>query len=422
MVTKSDFHRSQVVVCFLTTTILLHVTSAASAVNATFQLVSGQIADIDSGGDILFPDYLQRTTTQSAALDAFGGTTVATDISNDGTVIAGHGTTPTGQYYRGWIKQGSGPYVDLGTLGGDRAVVAGMSEDGEFVTGRSTNAQSQYQAFRWSQQSGMQPLDFLPHGQSMSSAGISADGKVIAGTVTVVDDSYDPGFVIDDCAGVCGPPIARYDQAFVWSESGGTVSLGSLFTPPPSNTHSGLPPRPYDTDVLSISADGKTVVGYTWGHQLSGFIWRAETGMQAIPGLPNQLGLFMPLAVSGDGSVVVGGIGGACGINCFSGPGAVIWDAQHGTRLLRDVLIDDYGLGDALANQFLEHASFISADGLTIAGFGDRTKNQGSWLVTLPAPVPEPGVLALITIATFTVSYRRRAHPDRDHIPIGALV
>jgi hypothetical protein len=117
--------------------------------------------------------------------------------------------------------------------------------------------------------------------------------------------------------------------------------------------------------------------------------------------------MFFPLDVSGDGSVVVGGVGGSCGINCFAGPGAVIWDAIHGTRLLKEVLANEYGLGGI---PFLEHATFISADGLTIAGRRDRTAGGGSWVVTLPwsPAVPEPWSISQLVLVIFLLSAPRR--------------
>ena len=133
-------------------------------------------------------------------------------ISDDGTVIAGNGTNSISQFYRGWIRHAGGPYIDLGTLGGDRSYVAGMSDDGNYVAGVSLNAQSQYQGFRWVQEAGMQPIDFLPRSSFVTVSGVSANGQVVVGTASVVDDRYDPGYVDYDCAGDCGPPIAAINR------------------------------------------------------------------------------------------------------------------------------------------------------------------------------------------------------------------
>jgi glycosylphosphatidylinositol phospholipase D len=71
-------------------------------------------------------------------------------------------------------------------------------------------------------------------------------------------------------------------------------------------------------------------------------------------------------AVSADGSVVVGDF------VVFGEPGTVayIWTADTGARPLSEVLVDEFGLGAALAGWKLQTASDISGDGRVIAGTG----------------------------------------------------
>ncbi len=375
---------------------------------------------------ILFSTYLRDPDGNvSPTFDAFGrgydryGTgTIATELSNDGSIIAGHGVTKTSDFYQGWVKHGDEGYTPIGTLGGDRSMVYGMSDDGQYLAGTSYNSQATAQGFRWSEASGMEGIDYLPKSTNATVSGMSAGGQVIAGTASVVDDSFDPGFVIRDCAGDCGPLIAQYSQAFIWTKATGTTSLGALRQKPSTVDELECPPVPYDTYANQISDDGTTVVGY--GSTFEGWIWRPQTGMRLIPGLPNQHGMFLPLDVSGDGSVVVGGIGGSCGINCFAGPGAVIWDAIHGTRLLKEVLVEEYGLGDEIGDIFLEHATYISADGLTIAGRLDRTTGGGTWMVTLPwsPAVPEPWAISQLMLGVFLLSaFCALAHNSKRTLP-----
>ena len=383
---------------------------------ATLRLFGGELTDIAADGTILFATHLRHPDGRiSPTFDAFGrgygsyGTgTIATELSNDGSIMAGHGATKTSQFYQGWVKHGDEGYTPIGTLGGDRSLVYGMSDDGRYLAGTSYTSQPTAQGFRWSQASGMEAIDYLPKSTGAGVTGMSADGRVIIGTASITDDSFDPGHVAQDCAGDCGPLIAQYSQAFVWTEATGTISLGALRQKPNSVDVLGRPPVPHSTYANQISDDGTTVVGY--GSTFEGWIWRAQTRMQLIPGLPNQYGMFFPLDVSGDGSVVVGGVGGSCGINCFNGPGAVIWDAIHGTRLLKKVLIEEYGLGDEIGNTFLEHATFISADGRTIAGRRDRTAGGGTWVVTLPwsPAVPEPWAFSQFILGIFLLSAFRR--------------
>jgi uncharacterized membrane protein len=399
--------------------VLAFMSGDLSASEATFRLLGGEITDMAADGTILFSRYLRYPDgTTSPTFDAFdrgydqyGTGTIATEISNDGSIIAGHGATKTSQFYQGWVKHGDGDFTPIGTLGGDRSLVYGMSDDGQYLAGTSYNSQATAQGFRWSQAFGMEAINYLPKSASATVSGMSWDGQTIAGTATILDDSFDPGHVDRDCAGECGPLIARYSQAYIWTEATGTISLGALRQKPNTVDELGRPPVPHDTRANQISDDGTTVIGY--GSTSEGWIWRAETGMQLLPGFPNQHGMFFPLDVSGDGSIVVGGVGGSCGINCFGGPGAVIWDARHGTRLLKDVLVKEFGLGDEIGDTFLEHATFISADGLTIAGRRDRTAGGGTWIVTLPwsPAVPEPWAISHLLLGIFLVSVFRR---DRD--------
>jgi hypothetical protein len=73
-------------------------------------------------------------------------------------------------------------------------------------------------------------------------------------------------------------------------------------------------------------------------------------------------------AVSGDGSVIVGG-----------GDGAMIWTADDGPRRLKDVLQDDFGLD--LFGWTLTEARGISSDGSAIVGLGINPFGaQEAWL------------------------------------------
>jgi uncharacterized membrane protein len=368
------------------------------AAPATFRTIPESVVAISPSGTILTPsNSISPSGVRSAEFNAFGVVTRATAISDDGSVIAGHGSTTTDDFYHGWIRRSDGLYQPIGSLGGGHSTVYGMSADGTQLVGTSRNSDGRQQGFHWSSTLSIRAVPFLPNAAEAYASSISADGRAVSGTATVLCPECQSNIVAWDCAlADCGPPTPSYRQAYIWTAAGGTKSLGSLpatqstdfwFAPvvPSGSTGKPLPP---DSDANAISDDGTTVVGYAGGTGLhSGFVWRAETGMLPIPNLGEFNTFFMPYDTSGDGSVVVGGIGGSCGTNCFSGPGATVWDAQHGTRLLKSVLVDHYGLGAAIGNTFLEAATFISADGLTLAGAVDRTKGGGSWIVTLPTPL-----------------------------------
>ena len=70
-------------------------------------------------------------------------------------------------------------------------------------------------------------------------------------------------------------------------------------------------------------------------------------------------------------------------------------------RSLNDVLINDFGLGSSLTGWTLYDVLAISADGLTIVGYGDNPDGDTeAWIVSMDsaAVVPEPSSLALLGI------------------------
>ncbi len=98
-----------------------------SASEATFRVFGGEISDIAADGTILFPALARFPDGRSSPVfDAFGRGyvdyglgTVATEISSDGSIIAGHALTQTSDFYQGWVKHGDKGYRPIGTLGGD---------------------------------------------------------------------------------------------------------------------------------------------------------------------------------------------------------------------------------------------------------------------------------------------------------------
>jgi len=121
--------------------------------------------------------------------------------------------------------------------------------------------------------------------------------------------------------------------------------------------------------------------------------------MVGLGDLPGNIVNGRALAVSGDGSIIVGTSASAIGDH-----EAFIWDEAHGMRNLRELLVNDYGLD--LAGWILRAATGISDDGTVIVGWGRApTGNQTGWVAYIPEPAT---VFLLIFGALIVVRMRPR--------------
>jgi probable HAF family extracellular repeat protein len=160
------------------------------------------------------------------------------------------------------------------------------------------------------------------------------------------------------------------------------------------------PDLPMDSTAYGVSAEGSVVVGSaeSLAFQKEAFRWTTGGGMVGLGVLPGHTESFAQ-DVSADGSVVVGSsynpeVGGT---------DAFIWDAAHGMRSVRDVLVAQ---GLNLNGWSLFSAEAISDDGLTIIGRGNNPSGLGEqWIAT----VPEPTTLSLLAVAGLAAARRPRA-------------
>ncbi|MCA2692911.1 MULTISPECIES: PEP-CTERM sorting domain-containing protein [unclassified Microcystis] len=309
---------------------------------------------------------------------AGGFSSSANGVSADGSVVVGYGSGANGIEAFRWT-QGTG-MVGLGDLPGDifESIAFGVSADGSVVIGRSRGANG-FEAFRWTQATGMVGLGDLPGGNFGSSAsGVSADGSVVVGQAN-------------------SPSLALVGQAFRWTQLTGMVGLGDL--------QGGS----FGSSASGVSADGSVVVGY--GNSANGieaFRWTQATGMVGLGDLPGGSFNSFATGVSGDGSVVVG-IGNAG--NSSIGE-TFIWNSSQGMRSLQAVLTNDYGLN--LTGWTLREATGISADGLSIVGFGTNPNGlTEAWIARLNPQnnpsVPEPSSilgLGLFSLVGFLIKKR----------------
>jgi uncharacterized membrane protein len=120
------------------------------------------------------------------------------------------------------------------------------------------------------------------------------------------------------------------------------------------------------SSIYALSADGSIAAGID-------AYWPAyaEDGVVTQLGaLPGGTGYGYATAMSQDGSIIAGRANGPLGYEAF------IWDAEHGIRSLRDVLI---GLGVNITGWQLTQVTGVSYDGLVIVGNGTdpSSRTQG---------------------------------------------
>jgi probable HAF family extracellular repeat protein len=307
----------------------------------------------------------------------------ATGVSADGSVVVGTGNSELGNEAFRWDADSS--MVGLGAV----SSASDVSADGSVVVGQWGS-----QAFRWTQSTGIVGLGDFPGGPFYSSASaVSGDGSVVVGRGArqICNRNgcsyFFPAFrwtqsfgmvhvsigAATDISADASVIVGGVSEAARWTEAGGVETLGDL------------PGGPISSLAWGVSADGSVIVGQ--GNSDAGaeaFRWTQSAGMV---GLGILLGFDFSRAqdVSADGSVVVGSVGVGTNTNA----GAFIWDAVHGMRNLRDVLVDDFGLGTSLAGWTLNRAEAISADGQFIVGNGiNPNGNSEAWLARIPLARP----------------------------------
>jgi len=225
----------------------------------------------------------------------------------------------------------------------------GVTADGSIVVGVANNLPGSQPVF-WTAAGGVSILPGVPGAPHLGEAhGISADGSTIVGTAATGDDGRTTTF-----------------EAAAWVGESTPVILG---TGPYSNAH-------------AVSADGSVIVGqYFVNNQYRAFRWTQATGFQHLPEPAGNISDMRAFAVSGDGSVVVG----EAHNTVTNENEAFIWDAAHGTRRIKDMLIDS---GQAEGWDLLE-ARGISADGRFVAGMARNPSGSSeSWIADLQPSGP----------------------------------
>jgi len=266
-------------------------------------------------------------------------------VSDDGSVtVVGFMAGGFGDEAFCWTADdGTIPMGDL--FGGSfQSSASDASDDGSVVVGYSSAIFGD-EAFRWTVEGGMVGLGDLPGGSFFSHAtAVSADGSVVVG---------------NSSATLGG-------EAFRWTVEEGMVGLGDL------------PGGSYSSSAWAVSTDGSVVVGMSRSSVVpwpTPYRWTAAEGMIGLGCLPGYTVCY-PFGVSDDGSCVVG-----LAEPRFPGPTeAFIWQDSIGMRPLAAYLAERFGFD--LSGWSLHAASDISADGLTIVGWGQNPSGDiEAWIV-----------------------------------------
>ena len=329
----------------------------------------------------------------------------ATGVSDDGSTVSGWSaedeslTRPVG--YR-WTAAGG--RQEYGTLERPYGTAMGISGDGSTLTGFSSAPGAfNQQAFR---QVGSGPAESLGVQSGYTNSvgvGASTDGN------TIVGYSWR------------GPEASRVRQPFRWTATGGMQPLGFL------------QPDGYSAEPLDMSADGRTIVGSSFGESdpfaPHAFVWREGigyvglmvpgtdgglvpaprasavgasgrwiTGVTTIPGAtvlirwdnlePEVIGAapgyrsVRPRDITAQGSMIVGNVSNPTG----GGPEqqAMIWSESFGFSPLREFLANSgvvFPPGTSLVDCFA-----ISPDGQSFAGIGGDNGQLRGFVATIPSP------------------------------------
>ncbi len=302
-------------------------------------------------------------------------------ISGDGTTVVGWSAANDNAQgdLRAYRWRQSIGITALGHIGTDteNGIANAVSFDGAVIVGRSGDA------FRWTQATGMQSIG------DCAALGISGNGATVVGFCATTNGNEAATWnALDDWTtfGALGSTIidafffdADHDgstfsgQSFMespdvepthWTKLNGMVALGDI----PGGLHYGL--------ALAISADGSTIVGDAIGDVgQDAFLWTTNTGLVNLE-LAERGAVTDSHAhdVSGDGAFIVG---------LSDRHGAMIWDETRGMRSVQQLATNIYGLD--LTGWTLLGAEAISDNGRVIAGNGTNPNGDfEAWILQLP--------------------------------------
>lgn len=335
--------------------------------------------------------FLALTVSSADAQPSFRGVgdlaggafeSYAYGISGDGSTVVGMSLSASGPEAFRWTD---GDISGLGDLpdGSFESNALGASHDGATIVGAGRDT-SGLRAVVWVNDLPT-ALGCLPGAAIGGAEDVSGDGTVIVGwsdsTVGEQAVLWNNGVVLalDDLSTTTftsrAQAVSPDGQSVVGWRSPGLFSFEAFFWTGGTMTGLGFLQDGSDSQAFGISADAQYVCGYSLNSGLEAAVWHDGTveGLGFMPGGSYS----QALDASGDGSVVVGSGDNSLGSEAF------IWDAQHGIRPLRQVLIENFGLN--LDEWVLEEAHAISDDGRTVAGTGRNPAGQPEgWVAYMP--------------------------------------
>lgn len=356
------------------TTVVGHSTSANGLAEAFKWTPAGMVALGD-----LNPD------------PSVGYSSIAFDVSADGSVVVGHGYPQVAGSLRKThaFSYSGGSMTDLGTLGNIFATTsaersAGVSGDGLTVVGDTQlDFGAPRRAFIYKRDSlsvpgTMSDLGTMGEGTLSYAEKISGDGSTVVGYATHTSDN-------------------AKDRAFRLVSDGVMEDLGTL------------PNGDIGSWAFDVNYDGSVVVGQaasgdgTYGY-LEAFRWDSVVGMVGLGDLGendfiNDQFASAAYGVSSDGQVIVGIARTSTGAYPDE---AFVYFETTGEMVLLESLLDTGLMAAAGFTQLLE-ASSVSSDGTyaKIVGVGlDTDELEQAFMATVKIPlIPEPAAMGFLSAA-----------------------
>jgi len=342
------------------------------------------------------PGSAHAQAVQFVPLNGAASTANPRAISGNGLVVTGNDSN----YATGFRWTAAGGTITLGSF-----QPQDISFDGSVIVGAIAAPGGRSEAARWTAAGGVVGLgDLNPNNGILLSlaTGVSADGNLVVGQA-------DEGSFLWDGSMRKVPDLSDpYTGCFNAGISGdGTVISGRCVEngvgPYVYRAQNGVPAQISGlSDMIlgysGVSANGLVVFGKVTGagNQSWAGLWLPNGTVQPIPPLAGDSNVYIE-RVSANGLCAVGMSQNAANAGLVT---ALFWDSVNGSRNLRDVLVNDFGLGAELAGWTLKEATDVSDDCSVIVGIGVGPAGPTGFMVTGAAPPPSDAIVIIDSLGT----------------------